>query len=117
MDFLTLAQPVPAPAAPAATGPGGMFWSLIVPMGFLFGVFYFLLIRPQKKQEKARKAMLKDLKKNDKVVTIGGIHGVVANVREKDVVLKLDQAGNVRMRFARSAISRIVTADEDDESK
>jgi preprotein translocase subunit YajC len=57
------------------------------------------------------------LKKNDRVVTIGGIHGTVAVVREKDVTLKLDDAGNLKVRFSRSAISQILTRDEEEKAE
>lgn len=104
MDLLTMAQ-VTTPSAPG----GGGLMVFVLPMVFMLAVFYFLLIRPQRKQEKQRQGMLKDLQKNDKVVTIGGIHGVVANIRKEDdvVTLKVDESGNVRLRVSRSAISRI----------
>ena len=94
---------------------GGML-PLLVPVIIMFGVFYLLLIRPQRKQEKKRRAMLENLQKNDKVVTIGGIHGVVANIRPEDdvVTLKIDESGNVRIRMARSAISRVVAKEDED---
>lgn len=118
MNWILLAQAVAEETGtagdPASTTTPPAFWHLLLPFAVIFGIFYFLLIRPQKKQEKARRAMLADLKKNDKVVTIGGIRGVVATVREKDVILKVDEAGNVRMRFSRGAISRIVSKDEED---
>ena len=116
MNWLILAQ-TGEPARP--TGVGGGAWMLIVPILFMFVIFYFLLIRPQKKQEKARKEMLKDLQKNDKVVTIGGIHGVVANVRRDDkmVTLKIDESGNVRIRVSRNAISRIMSKDADEKDE
>lgn len=99
---------------PAPGGLGPMFWTMIVPLGGLFVVFYFLLIRPQKKQEKARREMISALEKNDKVVTIGGIHGTVATVRDKDVILKVDESSNTRIRVSRSSISRIVTTGSDE---
>jgi preprotein translocase subunit YajC len=107
MDFLTLAQT-------PTNQPGGGLLVVALPMVFMLAVFYLLLIRPQRKQEKVRQEMLKALQKNDKVVTIGGIHGVVANVRKEDdvVTLKVDESGNVRVRVSRSAISRILDKDE-----
>lgn len=90
-----------------------------LPIAFMFGVFYFLLIRPQRKQERARQDMLQALQKNDKVVTIGGIYGVVATVRSQDktVVLKIDESGNVRVKVSLSAIARKVTGGDEGESK
>lgn len=111
MDLLTTAQ-VTTPQTPG----GGGLMVFVLPMVFMLAVFYFLLIRPQRKQDKQRREMLKDLQKNDKVVTIGGIHGVVANVRKEDdiVTLKIDESGNVRVRVSRSSISRILGSDEEE---
>ena len=68
-----------------------------VPIGFLF---WFLLIRPQQQEKRQREAMLSAVKKNDRVVTAGGIYGVVTNVhREADeVTIKVDEATNVKLR-------------------
>jgi preprotein translocase subunit YajC len=119
MDWIMLAQteaPAPPPQSQPPSGLGGLGWGFVVPVLFMLGVFYFLLIRPQKKQEKVRRQMLKELQKNDKVVTIGGIRGVVANVRPDDkvVTLKIDESSNVRIRVSRSAISRVLSKDEDE---
>lgn len=99
------------------TGGGDLFLQLIVPMLILLAIFYFLLIRPQRKQEKQRQEMLSNLKKNDKVVTIGGVHGIVADVREKDVILKVDESGNVRLRVTRNGIGRVLDKDEEGEKE
>ncbi|MHC4712719.1 MAG: preprotein translocase subunit YajC [Planctomycetota bacterium] len=103
-------------------GAGGLsqlLGAVLPPVVFMCAVFYFLLIRPQRKQEKQRKEMLKALQKNDKVVTIGGIHGVVANVRSQDntVVLKVDESGKVRLKVSHSAISRLLSGEEQAEDK
>lgn len=103
------------PATPAPSSGMGGLGGVLLPIILMLGVFYFLLIRPQKKQERVRKEMLRDLQKNDKVVTIGGIHGVVASVRKEDeiVTLKVGESENVRLKFARSAISRILSAEDE----
>ena len=105
----------PPPGGGGGGGLGGLggLSGMLIPFAAIFVIFYFLLIRPQKKQEKARREMLATLKKNDKVVTLGGIRGVVTNVRDKDVTLKIDESGNVRVRFTRGAISRIVSKDDE----
>jgi preprotein translocase subunit YajC len=64
-----------------------------------------LIIAPQKKQQKQHSELLKKLKKNDAVVTIGGIHGVIVNVKEKTVVLRVDD--NVKIEIDKSAISHL----------
>lgn len=74
----------------------------IVPMLLIFAIFYFLVIRPEKKKQKEHQAMIKALAKNDEVVTSGGIHGVVVNVKDTTIVLRLDE--NVRVEFDREAI-------------
>lgn len=77
----------------------------LMPIFLIFIIFYFLLIRPQQKQEKERQAMLKNIKKNDEVVTAGGLHGVVLNLKDKTVTVRIDD--NVKVEIDRSAISRI----------
>jgi preprotein translocase subunit YajC len=79
------------------------------------------MIRPQQKKErdrtKTREEMLKNLKKSDHVMTIGGMHGVVASVTETEVVLKVDEKNDIRVRFGREAISKVVTEEEQGEGK
>jgi preprotein translocase subunit YajC len=81
------------------------FIIMFVLIGFSF---YFIIMRPYKKEQSDRKRLLDDLKKGDKVVTIGGIHGVVVEMEEGDSAVVLEVAKNVRMKFLRSAISTIV---------
>lgn len=76
-----------------------------LPLVLVMIVMYFLLIRPQKKQEKDRQEMIKKIKKNDEIVTTGGIHGVVLNVKDKTLALRIDD--NVKMEIDRDAISRV----------
>ena len=83
---------------------GSMFASFI-PMIVVFAIFYLLLIRPQQKKEKERLAMLKSVKKNDEVVTIAGIHATILNVKDKTIILRIDD--NVKMEVDREAVSRI----------
>lgn len=78
-----------------------------VPLILLFVIFYFLLIRPQQKQQKNRQAMLKSLNKGDRVVTIGGIHGVIKEIDETVVSLRV--ADNLNLKFARAAIDKVVS--------
>ncbi len=77
-----------------------------VPLILLFVVFYFLLIRPQQKQQKARKEMLSNLKKGDRVVTIGGIYGVIKEL--DDTVMSLRVADNMNLKLARAAVDRVI---------
>jgi preprotein translocase subunit YajC len=72
---------------------------------FIFLVFYLIVFLPQKKQEKERQKMLKNLTKNDEVVTSGGIHGVIVNVKDKTVILRIDD--NVKIEIERNSIAYI----------
>lgn len=109
MPFISFLQ---TGGAPSASGPMGILTS-VVPFVAIIGIFYFFLIRPQNKKQKETEKMLAALKKGDKVVTIGGIHGVVSSVKEKTVVVKVDD--NCKMEFSRSAISGIDAGDVKDE--
>lgn len=84
-------------------------WVSMTPFLLIFLIMYFLILRPQKRKEDERQKLLGAVKKNDRVVTIGGIHGQVVSIRGDEVVLKLDKKGDVRVTFNKSAISRIVT--------
>jgi len=74
----------------------------LVPLILIFIIFYFLLIRPQKRKEKEHKKLLESLVKNDEVVTSGGIHATVVNVKDKTVVLRIDE--NVKIEVEKSCI-------------
>ncbi len=70
----------------------------------IFGIFYFVLIRPQQKQQKEFKKMLDNLKKNDQVVTVGGVHGTIVNLKDKTLVIRVDD--NTRLEIDRTAVAR-----------
>jgi preprotein translocase subunit YajC len=88
----------------AAPGPGNFITSLI-PFAAIIAIFYFLIIRPQNKKQKDTQRMLSALKKGDKIVTIGGIHGTIQSVKESSVIVKVDD--NTKLEFSRSAISGV----------
>lgn len=94
-------------AAPAQNAAGEM-WGMFVPMIIVVGLFYFLMVVPQRKEQAKRDALIKALKKNDRVVTIGGMIGHVANVSAdgKEITLKFGE--NVRIPFRRSAIQEVL---------
>ena len=93
--------------APGGGGQQGGISSLVqfLPFVAIFAIFYFLMIRPQQKQRKETQRMLAELKKGDKIVTIGGVHGVIQSVRESSVILKVDE--NCKIEFTRSAIASV----------
>lgn len=101
-DLLFLAQAAsPAPGTPEQPP----FFMSIAPLIFVFVIFYFLLIRPQQKRAKEHAKLVSGVKTGDKVVTSSGIHGIVANVKDKTVMVKV--ADNVKIEFDRAAITSI----------
>jgi preprotein translocase subunit YajC len=98
-----LAQtPAPAPGAGGAQGFGGM----IIPMLLMFGVMYFLIIRPQQKRQRETVQMQGGLKEGDEVITVSGVYGTIVSVQEKTVGLRI--ADNVKIKVERSGIASTV---------
>lgn len=75
----------------------------LVPLILIFVIFYFMLIRPQKNKEKAHQKMLSELDKNDDIVTTGGIHGTIVNVKEKTFVVRVDD--NVKIEIEKNCVA------------
>lgn len=94
-----------AGAAPSASATGSLIGSFL-PIVLIFVVFYFFLIRPQNKKQKETEKMIAALKKGDKVVTIGGIHGVVATTKENTIIVKVEDGAKIE--FNRSAIATVI---------
>lgn len=113
--------PVPAEGAPAdptggAAQPGNPFgMNMLLMMAVLFGIMYFIVIRPQSKREKERREMLNAVAKGDSVVTTGGICGTIVGLSEERVVLRVDD--NVTMEFVRGAISQVTKQAEEGKKK
>ncbi len=104
--MLSMLSAMAAPEASGAAGSTGSMMTTFVTFGLIIVIFYFLIIRPQKKRDRETKEMLAAIKKGDKVVSIGGIHGTVVAVKETTIVVKVDD--NTRIEFSRNAISSIV---------
>ncbi len=85
--------------------PGGDLLTTVGPLVLMFALFYFLLIRPQQKRQKAVNQMQSDLKKGDKIVTIGGLHGFVDAIDENTVVIKCGDGS--RLTYDRNAIREV----------
>jgi len=94
---------------------GGSSWMTFMPLILIVGIFYFLILRPQNKKQKETKRMLEALKKGDRVVTIGGIHGVIQTVKESSVIVRVDE--NTKLEFSRSAISSVAVSGKDDKDE
>jgi preprotein translocase subunit YajC len=90
--------------------------TLLWPILMIGVLFYFMLIRPEKRKQADVQRMQQGLKKNDRVVTVGGILGVVVNVQQgsDEVTLRVDDNTNTRIRVLRSAVSRVLTAEKAD---
>ena len=102
----------------AQAGPAGSPPALVsfAPLVLIFVVFYFLLIRPQQQKAKEHRTMLSNLKRNDDVVTTGGLFGKIIEMNDK--VVKLEIAPNVRVRVERSQIASLANAgSEEDKDK
>jgi len=105
MEFLTLLAQA-APAGPEQ--PPALFQ--FAPLIIIAVLFYFLLIRPQQKKQKDHEKLVSAIKTGDKVITTGGIHGIVSNVKETTLLLKV--ADNVKLEMDRSAIAMVSKAGE-----
>ncbi len=99
---------IPFLQASSASTSGTLAGSLL-PFLLIIVIFYFFLIRPQNKKQKETQKMLDALKKGDKVITIGGIHGTVSSVKDNTVIVKVDE--NCKLEFNRTAISSVELSD------
>ena len=115
MDLLAMfGIPVSLPPLFAQQDGGGAALLPLYIMGFV-AITYFLLLRPQRQQEQKRRAMIDAIKKNDKVVTTGGIYGTVTSVDPTSdrVVLRIDDEKGVRVTFTRSSVARVIEPSAD----
>ncbi|HEY2626444.1 MAG TPA: preprotein translocase subunit YajC [Candidatus Udaeobacter sp.] len=92
--------------SPAPTGPSGGI-GFFVPFIFIFIIMYFVMFRPQKKRQEQQQKLISALKTGDRVVTNGGIHGLISNVKETTVIVKV--ADNVKIEVEKSAITTVLS--------
>jgi preprotein translocase subunit YajC len=92
--------------APQGGEGGGGLVSTLIMFGAIFLIFYFMIIRPQQKRAKEKEKMLSNLEKGDKVVTNGGIHGVIAGLEDKTALLMVSE--NTKIKIDRSAIVTVL---------
>ena len=90
------------------TGGGGL--GAFLPLIIIFAIFYFLLIRPQQKKSKQHKQLLADLKKGDKVVSSGGLHGIITDL--SDDVVTVEISPKVRVKITRGSIAGVIRKSE-----
>jgi len=100
-------------AQPQGGSPTDSLISTLIMFALIIGIFYFMILRPQQKRQKERQKMLESVKKGDKVVTAGGLHGTVAGIDEKTLLLQV--ADNVKMKFDRSAVNTVIREGESPE--
>jgi preprotein translocase subunit YajC len=105
-------QYILAMAPPSGQGgsPESSLVSTLIMFALIIGIFYFMILRPQQKRQKEREKLLTAIKKGDKVVTTGGVHGTISGVEEKTVLLQV--ADNVKLKVDRSAIASIIREGE-----
>ena len=82
--------------------------SLLFPFIVIYAIFYFLIIRPQRKKEKEHQRMLTSLNKNDDIITAGGIHATIVNVKDKTIVARVDD--NVKIEVEKSSVAQVKRA-------
>ena len=101
--YLPFALLLQETTSPGGFGGLGMFLPLIL----IFVVFYFFIIRPQQKREKKRKAMIEAIRKGDRVITAGGIHGKVHQVEEGATSVLLDVDGGIKLRIDKQSLASV----------
>jgi len=96
-----------AMGTPSGDGGGSGFISMLVLMGVLVAVWYFLIIGPERKRRAKLQHMIGELKSGDKVITVGGIHGTVSGVTDKTIIVRV--ADQVKIEISRQAVGTVVT--------
>lgn len=109
-DLLMMLAQTSQPAPPAGPPPSGteLFFRNIFPLFLIIGVFWWWISRGRSKERKRFENMLSSMQRNDRVQTIGGILGTVVEVRDDEVIVKVDETSNTKMRFNRGAIKEVI---------
>jgi len=110
--FISLAQ-----AAPPGQSAGGGIMPLILLFVVLFGIMYVFMILPQKRREKQRRQMISSLRKNDHIVTIGGVYGVVTSLKDDRITIRVDDNKDVKLTVTPNAVASVSRPKEDDEEE
>lgn len=104
------------PLLPAQEMPGGDY-STILFVGIVIVVVYFFMWRPERKRQSDHKSMLENLKKNDKIMTAGGIHGIVDKVKDDEISIKVDEGKGVCLRVSKTSIAQVFSETSDKKSE
>ncbi len=107
---LVLATPTTTPSGGGGGGADGIPPILLIVV--IIAIFYFVMFRDQRKKQGSRKQMLANIKKGDKVLTIGGVFGTIVGIKDNEMTIKVDEANNTKITFARSAVDRVLTEQE-----
>lgn len=97
------------PLAQVPVQPPSLLWTTLFPFTIMALILYLFILRPQRLKERQRHEMLANIKKNDRVITVGGLHGVVVSVKEKEVVLQVDEVKDVKVRVEKDSIVSVET--------
>lgn len=115
--FVSTADAMGAGGGSGSPGGSGAALGSLLPFLGIILIMYFLILRPQVKRQREQKTMLDALQKGDRVVTTGGIHGNIAGFREKDGIVVLKVADNIKIELSRGAISRVLKSSGDSKSE
>jgi preprotein translocase subunit YajC len=115
-SVLAAFAPILLAGQPAGDGGGleGILFGFVLPMAAIFAVFYFFVIRPQRKRQQQHEEMVEKIKKGDQIVTIGGIHGTVKRIDSDSVLAQVDSNG-VKLRIDKQAIASVGGSGQNDE--
>jgi len=108
--WMLIAQATTQPAV--RPQPTDSFFRFMLPLLLALGVFWVFIMRGQRKERQKQADMLANLKRGDRVQTIGGVLGTIVDVRDQEVVLKVDETNNVKMRFNRAAVKEVLSTSE-----
>lgn len=111
-----MAAEAPTDGGQAAVGGMGGMGMTLVYIVIMIAVFYFLLIRPQKKREKQTRSMLNDMRPGDEIITIGGVMGKIVSIKEESVLVE-SGADRTKLRFEKSAIKQVLTQHDDEDGE
>ncbi|MFT5368017.1 MAG: preprotein translocase subunit YajC [Candidatus Latescibacterota bacterium] len=112
LNFVFHIQEAAAMGGQTGTGEQPNMLVTMLPFVLMFVVMYFLIIRPQHKKQKDQQTMIDALKKGDKVVTSGGVHGTITNVKDKEGILVVQVAKDVQIEVSRGSITKVAQAKE-----
>ena len=104
LTLVSIGGCIPAGDGEPTGGFGG--WEMIIFLVLIFGIFYFLLIRPQRKRQKEHQQLVEELRRGDKVITAGGIYGVIDSVSEESIVIKVESGTTLRVARGSVALKR-----------